>query len=135
MQDRIGRYRLLERIGAGSQGTVYRAADPDLDRIVAIKVFDHLTTMSDQDIQPIRREARLAAALPHPNIATIYVFQIDDDVAYMVMEYVPDSLDRHIKSETEIDVEEILDILIQVCSAMGSAHDAGICWPRQSPNH
>ena len=126
MKEYIGRYKLLERLGSGGQGTVYKAMDLDLDRIVAIKTFDNLIPMSEQDIESVRREARIAATLSNPNVATVYEFDIADDIPFMVMEYVPNSLDRNLKENRNIDLQETLRILMEICSAIGSAHESGI---------
>ncbi len=115
MQDYIGRYKLLERLGSGGQGTVYKAKDFDLDRIVAIKTFDHLTSRSNQDVETLRREARLASTLSNPNVATIYEFGIADDVSFMVMEYVPDSLEHKLKDNRTI--ASSWSSLFMMCSA------------------
>ena len=73
MLQRIGRYEILEQIGRGGQGTVYRARDTDLDRIVAIKVIDQSVADDPGYLDALRREAQLAASLDHPNIVTVYV--------------------------------------------------------------
>ncbi|MDP6495285.1 MAG: hypothetical protein QGI09_07690, partial [Dehalococcoidia bacterium] len=68
MLQRLGRYELLERIAAGGQGTVYRARDTTLDRVVAVKVINQPVTDDPQYLEALQREARLAAGLDHPNI-------------------------------------------------------------------
>ena len=100
MLQRIGRYELIERIATGGQGTVYRARDTVLDRVVAVKVINQPVTDDPQYLEALQREARLAAGLDHPNITTAYDFQVEDGTAYIVMEYVPDALDRHLQDGT-----------------------------------
>ena len=73
MLQRIGKYEILERVGRGGQGTVYRARDTGLDRIVAIKVLDQSVADDPGYLDALRREAQLAASLDHPNIVTVYV--------------------------------------------------------------
>ena len=97
MQERIGKYEVLERIAAGGQGTVYRGRDNDLDRIVAIKVINQPVTDDPAYLEALRREARLFAAFDHPNITTIYDFQVERDNAYIAMEFVPNSLDKELE--------------------------------------
>ena len=94
MLQRIGKYEILERVGRGGQGTVYRARDTGLDRIVAIKVLDQSVADDPGYLDALRREAQLAASLDHPNIVTVYALEVEGDIAYIVMEYVADSLDR-----------------------------------------
>ena len=97
MQQRIGKYELEERTAAGGQGTVYRARDTELDRIVAVKVINQPVGDDLAYLEALRREADLAVRLDHPNITATYDFQVEDNIAYIVMEYVPDSLDRHLR--------------------------------------
>ena len=93
MLQQIGRYEIIERISAGDQGTVYRARDTVLDRIVAIKVINQSVNDDPEYLETLRREVRLAGDLDHPNVTMVYDLQVEDDTAYVVMEYVPDSLD------------------------------------------
>ena len=97
MLQRIGRYEILKRIAAGSQGTVYRFRDTVLNRIVAVKVINQPITDDHAYLEALRREARLVAGLDHPNITTVYDFQVEGDTACIVMEYMPDALDRHLQ--------------------------------------
>ena len=99
MIERIGRYEILERVATGGQGTVYRARDPNLDRIVAIKVINQSMADDPQYLEALQQEARLAGALSHPNIIRIYDFQVENDIAYIVMEYMPDGLDKLINTQ------------------------------------
>tara|TARA_B100000809_G_scaffold243206_1_gene268001 strand:+ start:761 stop:1054 length:294 start_codon:yes stop_codon:yes gene_type:complete len=94
MLQRIGKYEILEQIGRGGQGTVYRARDTDLDRIVAIKVIDQSVVDDPGYLDALRREAQLAASLDHPNIVSVYAFEVENDTPYIVMEDVPDAVDR-----------------------------------------
>ena len=76
MLQRIGRYEILERIAAGGQGTIYRARDTTLDRIVAVKVINQPVADDPQYQEALQREARIAAGLDYPNITTVYDFQV-----------------------------------------------------------
>ena len=78
MIERIGKYGILERVGVGGQGTVYRAQDPDLNRIVALKVMNQAVSIDGEYIDALRNEAQIAARLAHPNIATVYDFLIEE---------------------------------------------------------
>ena len=77
MLQRISKYEILEQIGRGGQGTVYRARDTDLDRIVAIKVIDQSVVDDPGYLDALRREAQLAASLDHPNIVSVYAFEVE----------------------------------------------------------
>ena len=102
MQERIGRYEILDRIAAGGQGTVYRARDTVLDRVVALKVINQNIEDDPAYLEALQREARLAARLSHPNIATVYDFQVEDGTPYIVMEFVPDALDRQLRGNERL---------------------------------
>ena len=96
MLQRIGRYAILERISTGWQGTVCRAHATVLDRIVAVKVVNQPVADDPRYLEALQREARLAAELDHPSIIRVHDFEVEDGIAYIVMEYVPDALDRHL---------------------------------------
>ncbi|SVD76164.1 uncharacterized protein METZ01_LOCUS429018, partial [marine metagenome] len=81
MAQRIDRYELKERIGAGGQATVWLGEDTLLERTVAVKVMNQLATVQPEYIDTLMREARLAAGLSHPNIATVYDFKVEGDDA------------------------------------------------------
>ena len=125
MLQRIGRYEILERIGGGAFGTVYRARDSALDRIVAVKVINQPVADDPQYLEALQREARLAAGLDHPNITTVYDFQVEDVTAYIVMEYVPDALDRHTRGSRRIPWQRAAEIALQITRALQHAHDKG----------
>ena len=114
MQQRLGRYELLERIASGGQGTVWRARDTMLDRVVAIKVLNQSVADDPGYLDALRREARLAAGLVHQNITAVHDFPVEGDTAYIVMEYVPDSLDKHLQDGQGLRWERAVRIGIQV---------------------
>jgi len=126
MLQRIGRYEILERIATGGQGTVYRARDTVLDRVVAVKVINQSIADDPAYLAALQREARLAARLDHPNITTVYDFQIEDGTPYIVMEYVPDALDRHLQGGTRLPWERATEIVVQIARALQHAHDQGV---------
>jgi serine/threonine protein kinase len=126
MLQRIDRYEILERIAAGGQGTVYRARDTELDRIVAVKVMNHPVTDDPQYLEALRREARLAASLDHPNITRVYDLQVEGDMAYIVMEYVPDSLNKRFPPGQPLPYQRAIEIAIQICQALTQAHTQGM---------
>jgi serine/threonine protein kinase len=85
----IGKYEIQELLGKGGMGKVYKASHPTLERDVAIKLI-HLDYATDPSmVGRFRREAKVVAALRHPGIIQVYDFDIDEDMLYMVMEYVP----------------------------------------------
>ena len=126
MIERLGRYEVVRRVAAGSQGTVYMARDPELDRIVAIKVMNHQVDNDPDYLAALRREASLAAGLNHPHVTTIYDIQLDNDPPFIVMEYVPDSLGNHIGKGERLPWRRAVEIALQVASALEHAHLGGV---------
>src|SRR5690242_9859217 len=126
----IGRYRIEQLLGTGAMGEVYRAYDPAIDRLVAIKVLrPELITGSaaDQLLERFRREARAAGRRFHPNIVAIWDFGDDNGTPFLVMELVEGrSLDQLIKSTGPLAQERSVAIITQVLSALGFAHASGI---------
>ena len=121
---RLSHYRLVERIGAGGMGIVYRAVDTGLDRPVALKVIGHV---SDPDRrQRFVKEARAAAAFNHPNIVTIYEVDAHDGIDFIVMELLSgESLDRRIRPGG-LPLADVLGCAEQIACALEAAHAAGI---------
>ena len=119
----IDRYQILERVGQGGMGVVYRARDPVLDRDVAIKSL--LVDFGvDQDARArFQQEARAAARLQHPNIVTIYEFGEQEDSPYLIMEFLGgDDLEGLLHREPPLDLVQRLDIVAQLCDGLAFAH-------------
>ena len=128
MPAQIGRYQILDRVGQGGMGVLYRAIDPTLDREVAIKLM--IGDFAD-DIEQLRprfhREARAIAKLQHRNIVTVFEFAEDAGVPYIVMEFLRGtSLSARLKAEPPLTIVEKLDIVAQLCDGLGYAHEQGI---------
>ena len=126
----IGRYRVERLLGSGAMGEVYRAYDPVIDRLVAIKVLrPELIGGSDSEqlLQRFRREARAAGRRFHPNIVAIWDFGDDNGMPFLAMEYVEGrSLGELIKSSGHLTPDRGVKIIMQVLSALGFAHANGI---------
>jgi serine/threonine-protein kinase len=126
----IGRYRIEALLGTGAMGEVYRAHDPAIDRLVAIKVVrPELVAGSggEQLLERFRREARAAGRRSHPNIVAIWDFGDDNGTPFLVMELVEgQSLDQIVKSFGSLEPRRSVAIIIQVLSALGFAHGNGI---------
>jgi len=120
----IGKYEIVEKIGSGGFGTVYKAWDPVIRRHVAIKTCE----VWSKDIRNrFLREAQLAGGLQHPNITLVYEFGFEGDVPYMVQEFLSgEDLDRLIKSGAPLSLQDKLRILIGVAFGLEYAHKAGI---------
>jgi len=117
------RYEVIERVGAGGMAIVYKAHDSLLNRKVAVKVLRQQYTNDNDFIRRFRREAQAAASLSHPNIVSIYDVGQDDDVYYIVMEYIEGStLDDKIKEKAPLQIEEAVHIASQICDALDHAH-------------
>ena len=133
MLQRIGRYEILDRVASGGQGTVYRARDTVLDRVVAVKVINQPVADDPAYLEALQREARLAARLSHPNIATVYDFQVEGDIAYIVMEFVPDALDRQLRGSEHLPWRRAVEIGLQTSNTpMNKAWFTGISNRRTS---
>jgi serine/threonine protein kinase len=125
--ERIGRYQVIERIGRGAMGVVYRARDEAMGREVALKV---LTTdlEDDPDIRVrFHREAEAAARLSHPNIITIFDVGEDRDRFFIVMELLRGAiLKDFLKQDQAARIERQLDLMTQLCAGLGAAHNASV---------
>ena len=122
MLERIDRYELKERIGAGGQATVYLGEDTVLKRTVAVKVMHQLASVEGAYVDAIMHEARLAAGLDHPNIATVYDFKVEGDYACIVMQYFPNSLDGEIRDRGPMSPDRAVDIAAQISDALSHSH-------------
>jgi serine/threonine-protein kinase len=126
MIEKLGRYEIISELGQGAMGTVYKARDPLLDRIVAIKTIN-LNLLDDEVAEYEARfyqEAKAAGQLSHPNIVTIYDIGKSDQLAYMAMEFLEgQELRRILGGLSPIAIEQALDIGAQVADALNYAHD------------
>jgi serine/threonine protein kinase len=124
---RLGTYEVTSHIGSGGMGEVYQARDTKLGRDVAIKVLPEAFAHDPERLSRFQREARLLASLNHPNIATIHGLEDSNGTSYLVMELVPgETLDRRIKRDGAVPVEESLTIAKQIAEALEYAHDHGV---------
>ncbi|HEX7722678.1 MAG TPA: protein kinase, partial [Pyrinomonadaceae bacterium] len=123
---KLGNYRILEKIGAGGQGTVYKATDTKLGRAVVIKVLPPELTVKEANLKRFEREARLASALDHPNICTIFDLNDIEGVHFIAMQYVEGKNVRELVNGRPLDLRSALSITIQVADALSAAHERGI---------
>jgi eukaryotic-like serine/threonine-protein kinase len=123
---KLGNYRILEKIGAGGQGTVYKATDAKLGRTVVIKVLPPELTVKEANLKRFEREARLASALDHPNICTIFDLNDIDGVHFIAMQFVEGKNVRDLVDGRPLDLRSALSITIQVADALAAAHERGI---------
>jgi tRNA A-37 threonylcarbamoyl transferase component Bud32 len=122
----LGAYEVTGKVGQGGMGIVYLARDHRLDRPVAIKMLAPKYTDNPQFRERLKREARAAAKLSHPGIATVYSLEQFEDALYMVSEYVcGDTLLKFIEAGP-VPVPQLIDIAIQLCRALAAAHEQGI---------
>jgi serine/threonine protein kinase len=118
-----GRYEILERIGGGGMALVYKAHDILLNRFVAVKVLRQQYVNDEEFIRRFRREAQSAASLSHPNIVSIYDVGQEQEIHYIVMEYVEGvTLNDVIKDKAPLQVEEAIHFATQICDALDHAH-------------
>ncbi|HKZ76856.1 MAG TPA: protein kinase [Pyrinomonadaceae bacterium] len=122
----LGNYKILEKLGAGGQGTVYKAVDSKLGRTVVIKVLPPELTARGANLKRFEREARLASALDHPNICTIFDLNEINGVNFIAMQYIDGRNVRQLVSGRPLEIESALSIAIQVADALAAAHSLGI---------
>ncbi|HET6955877.1 MAG TPA: serine/threonine-protein kinase [Vicinamibacterales bacterium] len=124
--DRIGRYEVIDRIGRGAMGVVYRAHDKAMGRDVALKVLT-ADLEDDPDIRTrFHREAEAAARLSHPNIITIFDVGEDGDRFFIVMELLRGATLREFLKQNDASLPRKLDLMVQLCNGLSSAHNASI---------
>ena len=129
--EKIGKYEIIELLGKGAMGIVYKALDPDIDREVAIKTirFDLISDDEEKDELMLRfiREARAAGKLVHPNIITIHDVGKEKDMTYIVMQCIEGpSLQNWIASKKIFSAPDIIKLILQLCDALNFAHQNGI---------
>ena len=126
-----GRYQIESLLGQGGMSSVYKATDPNLKRVVAIKLIHQHLSDDPQFIQRFEEEATAVASLRHPNIVQVYDFNSDQGVYYMVLEFVPgETLQERLKrlsgQNRKLPMDEAIKFTLNICDALGYAHQRGI---------
>ena len=128
---RLGRYEILEQIGKGAMGIVYKGRDPKLNRLTAIKTIRFIDEYDEDKVEQIKaqfyREAEVVAKLSHKNIVMMYDVGEDLDLSYLAMEFLEgESLEQHTSPENLLPLGRCFDYIIQVCEALHYAHSQGV---------
>jgi eukaryotic-like serine/threonine-protein kinase len=122
----LGNYKILEKLGEGGQGTVYKAIDSKLGRTLVIKVLPAELTSKEANLKRFEREARLASALDHPNICTIFDLNEINGVHFIAMQYIEGRNVRQLVNGRPLSLESALSIALQTAEALAAAHSRGI---------
>ncbi|MEO8796910.1 MAG: serine/threonine-protein kinase [Polyangiaceae bacterium] len=123
-----GQFQILQKIGTGGMGAVYKALQPEMNRMVGVKILHPKLTNRKDLVSRFRREARAMSHLTHPNTVKVFLYgELEDGSLYIIMEYLDGkNMNQTVRAEGPMPMERGLPILIQVCGALEEAHRAGI---------
>jgi hypothetical protein len=133
---RIGRYRIVSRLGRGGMGMVYRGLDESLEREVAVKTLTGEGLLEEENRKRFEIEAKAAARLQHPNIVTVYELGEDRGVPFIAMELLPGAdLEALLRSGEQLSLSERIDIVLQVCRGLAFAHEHKVVHRDMKPSN
>ncbi|MGH7295878.1 MAG: serine/threonine protein kinase [Polyangiaceae bacterium] len=123
-----GQFQILQKIGSGGMGAVYKALQPEMNRMVGVKILHPKLANRKDLVSRFRREARAMSQLTHPNTVKVFMFgELDDGSLYIIMEFLEGkNLNQTVRGEGPFPMERALPVLIAVCGALDEAHKAGI---------